>query len=168
MKVYGITGWQNSGKTTLIERLIPEFTARGLRVSTVKHVHHAVDLDRPGKDSHRHRTAGAEEVILASRHRLAILREHRGDEPPLAEVLARLAPVDLVLVEGYKRDRHPKIEVWRCATGQPPIQPGDDSIRALASDAAPADRPQSLTVPALDLNAPAAIAAFILRETGLG
>lgn len=164
MKIYGITGWQNSGKTTLIERLIPAFTARGLRVSTVKHVHHEVDLDRPGKDSFRHRAAGAEEVILASRHRLAILREHRGGEPPLAEVLARLSPVDLVLVEGYKRDRHPKVEVWRAATGQPPIQPGDATVRAVACDIAP----PGLTVPRLDLNDPAAVAAFILRDTGLG
>ena len=165
MKVMGIMGWSGSGKTTLIERLIPVLTARGLTVSTVKHVHHEVDLDRPGKDTYRHRSAGAQEVILASCHRLAILREHRGDEPELEAVLARLAPVDLVLVEGYKRDRHPRIEVWRAATGQPPIQPGDATVQAFATDGA---APPGITVPVLDLNDPGAIAAFVIRDCGLG
>ncbi|MBE2277945.1 MAG: molybdopterin-guanine dinucleotide biosynthesis protein B [Rhodobacteraceae bacterium] len=164
MKVYGIMGWSASGKTTLIERLIPLFVARGLRVSTVKHVHHEVDLDSPGKDSWRHRNAGAEEVILASRQRLALMREHRGAEPPLTEVLARLAPVDLVLVEGYKRDTHPKVELWRAAVGQPPLQPGDPTVRAFATDGA---APPGITVPVLDLNDPGTIAAFIARDLGL-
>lgn len=163
MKVYGVIGWKNAGKTTLMERLVSTITAGGHRVSTIKHVHHDVDLDQPGKDTFRHRAAGAEEVILASASRFALLREHRGAEPPLAQVLARLAPVDLVLVEGYKRDSHPKVEVWRKGATQPLIQPGDPTIRAVATDA----DLTGLTVPVLDLNDPAAIAAFILREVGL-
>lgn len=162
MKVYGVIGWKNSGKTSLMERLVTEITGRGFTVSTVKHVHHAVDLDQPGKDTYRHRQAGAREVVLASADRLAILVEHRGTEPELPAVLARLAPVDLVLVEGYKRDAHPKVEVWREETGQPLIQPQDPLIRAVATDAA-----LSLPVPVLDLNDTVAVADFILREVGL-
>ena len=162
MKVYGVIGWKNSGKTSLMERLVAEIAGRGLSVSTVKHVHHAVDLDQPGKDTFRHRQAGAREVVLASADRLAILVEHRGPEPELPAVLARLAPVDLVLVEGYKRDAHPKVEVWREETGQPLIQPGDPLVRAVATDAVLA-----LPVPVLDLNDTRAVADFILREVGL-
>jgi len=162
MKVYGVIGWKNSGKTSLMERLVAEITGRGFSLSTVKHVHHAVDLDQPGKDTFRHRTAGAKEVALASADRLAILVEHRGQEPDLPAVLARLAPVDLVLVEGYKRDAHPKVEVWRAETGHPLIQPGDPLVRAVATDAT-----LSLPVPVLDLNDTGAVADFILRETGL-
>ena len=162
MKVYGVIGWKNSGKTSLMERLVTDITGRGFSVSTVKHVHHSVDLDQPGKDTYRHRTAGAQEVVLASADRLAILVEHRGPEPELPEVLARLAPVDLVLVEGYKRDAHPKVEVWRAETGQPLIQPGDPLVRAVATDAA-----LNLPVPVLDLNDTGAVADFILREVGL-
>lgn len=162
MKVYGVIGWKNSGKTSLMERLVTDITGRGFSVSTVKHVHHSVDLDQPGKDTYRHRTAGAQEVVLASADRLAILVEHRGPEPELPEVLARLAPVDLVLVEGYKRDAHPKVEVWREETGQPLIQPGDALVRAVATDVA-----LNLPVPVLDLNDTRAVADFILRETGL-
>jgi molybdopterin-guanine dinucleotide biosynthesis adapter protein len=162
MKVYGVIGWKNSGKTSLMERLVAEITGRGFSLSTVKHVHHAVDLDQPGKDTFRHRTAGAKEVALASADRLAILVEHRGPEPDLPAVLARLAPVDLVLVEGYKRDAHPKVEVWRAETGHPLIQPGDPLVRAVATDAT-----LSLPVPVLDLNDTGAVADFILRETGL-
>ena len=135
MKIYGVIGWKNSGKTSLMERLVAEITARGHSVSTVKHVHHDVDLDQPGKDTFRHRQAGARETVLASAHRFALMVEHRGPEPDLPAVLARLAPVDLVLVEGYKRDAHPKVEVWRAATGQPLIQPGDPLVRAVATDA---------------------------------
>jgi molybdopterin-guanine dinucleotide biosynthesis protein B len=162
MKVYGVIGWKNSGKTSLMERLVAEMTGRGFSVSTVKHVHHSVDLDQPGKDTYRHRQAGAREVVLASADRLAILVEHRGPEPELPAVLTRLAPVDLVLVEGYKRDAHPKVEVWREETGQPLIQPGDPLVRAVATDAR-----LSLPVPVLDLNDTVAVADFILRETGL-
>lgn len=162
MRVYGVIGWKNSGKTSLMERLVAEITGRGLSVSTVKHVHHTVDLDQPGKDTFRHRQAGAREVVLASADRLAILVEHRGPEPELPAVLARMAPVDLILVEGYKRDAHPKVEVWRAETGHPLIQPGDSLVRAVATDAA-----LTLPVPVLDLNDTTAVADFILREVGL-
>ncbi len=163
MKVYGVIGWKNSGKTSLMERLVANITARGFSVSTVKHVHHDVDLDQPGKDTFRHRQAGAREVVLASRERFALMVEHRGPEPDLSAVLARLAPVDLVLVEGYKRDSHQKIEVWRAETGQTLIQPGDPLIRAVATDAPDI----AASVPILDLNDTQAIADFILAETGL-
>ena len=163
MKVYGIIGWKNSGKTSLMERLVAAITARGLTVSTVKHVHHDVDLDQPGKDTIRHRAAGASEVILASAHRFALMHEHRGPEPALATILTRLAPVDLVLVEGYKRDTHPKIEVFRADAGHALIQPTDPFTRAVATDATL----PPLSVPTLDLNDTDAIATFILTETGL-
>ena len=162
MRVYGVIGWKNSGKTSLMERLVAEITGRGFSVSTVKHVHHSVDLDHPGKDTYRHRVAGAREVVLASADRLALMVEHRGPEPELPAVLARLAPVDLVLVEGYKRDAHPKVEVWRQETGHPLIQPGDPLVRAVATDATLA-----LPVPVLDLNDTRAVADFILGEVGL-
>lgn len=163
MNIYGVIGWKNAGKTSLMERLVAEISGRGFRVSTVKHVHHDVDLDQPGKDTYRHRTAGAEEVVLASADRMALLREHRGSEPDLAVILTRMAPVDLVLVEGYKRDSHPKIEVYRREAGHDLIQTGDPMVRAVATDAALA----VLTVPVLDLNDTGAIADFILREVGL-
>ena len=163
MKVYGIIGWKNSGKTSLMERLVACITAKGLTVSTVKHVHHDVDLDQPGKDTFRHRAAGASEVVLASAHRFALMHEHRGAEPALADILARLAPVDLVLVEGYKRDGHPKIEVFRAEAGHDLIQPTDPFTRAVATDAALGP----LAVPVLDLNDTEAITAFILSESGL-
>ena len=162
MRVYGVIGWKNSGKTSLMERLVSEITGRGFSVSTVKHVHHSVDLDQPGKDTFRHRAAGAREVVLASADRLAIMVEHRGAEPELPAVLARMSPVDLILVEGYKRDAHPKVEVWREDTGHPLIQPGDPLVRAVATDAA-----LDLPVPVLDLNDTKAVADFILREVGL-
>ncbi len=162
MRVYGVMGWKNSGKTGLMERLVAEITGRGFTVSTVKHVHHDVDLDIPGKDTFRHRAAGATETVLASAHRFALMHEHRGPEPELPAILSRLAPVDLILVEGYKRDAHPKIEVWREETGHPLIQPGDPLVRAVATDAV-----LSLPVPVLDLNDTAQVADFILREVGL-
>ena len=164
MKIYGIIGWKNSGKTSLIERLVANITARGFTVSTVKHVHHDVDLDQPGKDSFRHRTAGASEVVLASAHRFALMREHRGPEPELPEILARMAPVDLILVEGYKRDAHAKIEVFRAEAGHDLIQPGDPLVRAIATDCDLG----VVGVPCLDLNDTDAVADFILREVGLG
>jgi molybdopterin-guanine dinucleotide biosynthesis protein B len=162
MRVYGVIGWKNSGKTSLMERLVAEITGRGYSVSTVKHVHHSVDLDHPGKDTFRHRQAGAREVVLASADRFALMVEHRGPEPELTTVLARLAPVDLVLVEGYKRDAHPKVEVWREETGHPLIQPHDPLVRAVATDAG-----LKLKLPVLDLNDTGAVADFILREVGL-
>ncbi|MBE0454979.1 molybdopterin-guanine dinucleotide biosynthesis protein B [Roseovarius autotrophicus] len=163
MRLYGVTGWKNAGKTGLMERLVAEMTARGLRVSTVKHAHHSFDVDQPGRDSYRHRVAGAGEVLLASRHRLALMRELRGQaEPTLAELLAMLAPCDLVLIEGYKRDGHPKMEAFRAETGNALIAPGDPTIRAVASDVA-----LDLDRPVFDLNDTRAIADFILGEVGL-
>ncbi|MEM6372931.1 MAG: molybdopterin-guanine dinucleotide biosynthesis protein B [Pseudomonadota bacterium] len=163
MKVFGIAGWKNAGKTGLMERLVTEITARGFSVSTVKHAHHAFDVDQPGKDSHRHRMAGAHEVLLASANRVALMHELRGaDEPALSDLLARLSPVDLVLVEGYKRDAHPKIEAHRSVTGNALIAPGDPTIRAVASDV-----PIDLDRPVFDLDDTGAIADFVLAEVGL-
>ena len=133
--VFGITGWKNAGKTTLTERLVAEFVRRGLTVATVKHAHHAADIDKPGTDSYRHRAAGASEVALVTAERYAIVREQ--GEPTLAEVLARLAPADLVLVEGFKRDRHPKIEVRGAES--PPMDAKVHAIVAIASDRQPPD-----------------------------
>jgi molybdopterin-guanine dinucleotide biosynthesis protein B len=164
VRLYGVTGWKNAGKTGLMERLVTEITGRGLRVSTVKHAHHSFDVDHPGKDSHRHRSAGAVEVLLASRNRWALMHEARGEpEPALEALLARLTPVDLVLVEGYKRDRHPKVEAFRAATGNPLIAAGDPTVRAVAADVAL----PGLAVPWFDLDDTAAIADFILAEVGL-
>jgi molybdopterin-guanine dinucleotide biosynthesis protein MobB len=164
VKIYGVTGWKNAGKTGLMERLVTEITGRGLRVSTVKHAHHSFDVDHPGKDSHRHRSAGAVEVLLASRNRWALMHEMRdAEEPPLAALLARLTPVDLVLVEGYKRDRHPKVEAFRAVTGNPLIAAGDPTVRAVAADVAL----PGLAVPWFDLDDTVAIAGFILAEVGL-
>lgn len=163
MRIYGIVGWKNAGKTGLMERLVSEITSRGFRVSTIKHAHHSFDIDHPGKDSHRHRAAGATEVLLASRQRFALMHELRSDaEPALADLLPKLAPVDLILVEGYKRDNHPKIEAHRAETGNPLIAPGDPTIRAVASDSTP-----DIDRPLFDLNDTAGIANFILKEVGL-
>ena len=163
MRVFGVVGWKNAGKTGLMERLVTEITGRGITVSTVKHAHHTFDVDHPGKDSHRHRSAGASEVLLSSRNRVAIMQELRdAPEPPLAELLARLTPVDLILIEGYKRDDHPKIEAHRSVTGNALIAPGDATIRAVASDV-----PLQLDRPVFDLDDTAAIADFILAEVGL-
>ena len=163
MKIYGVTGWKNAGKTGLMERLVSEITARGFTVSTVKHAHHSFDVDHPGRDSYRHRDAGAREVLLSSRNRVALMQELRDqDEPSLDDLLKRLSPVDLVLIEGYKRDRHPKIEAHRQEPGNPLIAPDDPTIRAVASDT-----PLDLDRPVFDLNDTNAIADFILAEVGL-
>ncbi len=163
MRVYGVVGWKNAGKTGLMERLVTEITGRGLSVSTVKHAHHVFDVDQPGKDSYRHRQAGATEVLLASRKRFALMHELReAEEPTLATLLAKLSPVDLVLVEGYKRDTHSKIEAFRGATGNRLIAPDDPTVRAVACDCAvETDRP------VFDLNDTVTIADFILAEVGL-
>ena len=163
MRIYGVVGWKNAGKTGLMERLVTEITGRGHSVSTVKHAHHSFDVDHPGKDSYRHRAAGATEVLLSSRNRVALMHELRdADEPPLSDLLTRLSPVDLVLVEGYKRDTHPKVEAHRAETGNPLIAPDDPTIRAIASDTRlDSDRP------IFDLNDTVAIADFILSEVGL-
>ncbi len=138
MRAIGIAGWSGAGKTTLITRLIPELNRRGLGVSTIKHAHHAFDVDRPGKDSYEHRAAGASEVLVASSMRVALMRELRAaPEPSLGQLLRMLAPVDLVLIEGFKRDPIAKIEVFREANGKPPLFPQDPHIVALASDGAP-------------------------------
>jgi molybdopterin-guanine dinucleotide biosynthesis protein B len=135
MKVIGLAGWSGAGKTTLLARLIPHFIARGLRVSTIKHAHHAFDVDVPGKDSWVHRQAGASEVLVSSSQRFALMHELRGaPEPRLPELLARLAPVDLVLVEGFKRDPHRKIEVHRADNGKGLLFPGDPAIVGIATD----------------------------------
>ena len=158
-----MTGWKNAGKTGLMERLVTEITGRGISVSTVKHAHHTFDVDHAGKDSHRHRVAGATEVLLASRNRFALMHELRDeDEPSLAMLLGKLAPVDLVLIEGYKRDTHPKIEAFRAETRNPLIATNDPTIRAVASDS-----PLDLDRPVFDLDDTLAIADFILAEVGL-
>ncbi|MEM5544027.1 bifunctional molybdopterin-guanine dinucleotide biosynthesis adaptor protein MobB/molybdopterin molybdotransferase MoeA [Sulfitobacter sp. AS92] len=163
MRVYGVVGWKNAGKTGLMERLVAEITGRGFTVSTVKHAHHTFDVDHLGKDSHRHRVAGAREVLLASGARFALMHELRGaEEPPLEAHLARLSPVDLVLIEGYKRDGHPKVEAHRAETGNALIAPDDPTVRAVASDVA-----LQLDRPVFDLNDTKTIADFILREVGL-
>lgn len=164
MKIFGVVGWKNTGKTTLTERLVAEIVGRGIAVSTVKHAHHAFDVDHPGKDSHRHRMAGAREVLVSSGARWALMSELRGAaEPPLSALIAKLEPVDLVLIEGYKRDSHPKIEAHRTAAGVSPIAPGDPSIRAMASDTPLPD----IDLPRFHIDDVAAIADFILMETGL-
>jgi molybdopterin-guanine dinucleotide biosynthesis protein B len=135
MKVLGLAGWSGAGKTTLLVRLIPALKARGLSVSTIKHAHHQFDVDTPGKDSWRHRDAGATEVMVASSYRFALMHELRGaPEPELPELLSKMAAVDLVLVEGFKRSNHPKIEVHRAANGKPLLYPDDEAIIAVASD----------------------------------
>ena len=163
MKLYGVVGWKNAGKTGLMERLVAEICARGVTVSTVKHAHHAFDVDHKGKDSFRHRAAGASEVLLASRKRVAIMQEMRGaPEPSLEVLLARLSPVDLVLIEGYKRDSHPKVEAFRAETGNSLIAKDDPTVKAVASDT-----PMVLNRPVFDLNDTKAVADFILAEVGL-
>jgi molybdopterin-guanine dinucleotide biosynthesis adapter protein len=140
MRIIGFAGWSGAGKTTLIVRLIPELNRRGFSVSTIKHAHHNFDLDQPGKDSYEHRAAGAQEVLVASANRVALMRELRGaPEPSLAELLRLLKEVDLVLVEGFKRDPLPKIEVFRSANGKPPMHPNEPRIVALISDSAQPD-----------------------------
>lgn len=164
MKVFGITGWSGSGKTTLLVRLIPALVARGLTVSTVKHAHHGFDVDRPGKDSYEHRRAGATEVMIGSANRWALMHELRGvAEPALPELLARMSPVDLILVEGFKRNPHPKLEVWREGTGKAPLFPEDPHILAVASDA-PAP---GCTLPRFAIDDIEAIASFVLGAVGL-
>lgn len=159
MKVFGLAGYSGSGKTTLIEQLIPRFIARGLKVSLIKHTHHDFDVDKPGKDSYRHREAGATEVLLTCDRRWVLMHELRGaPEPTLEEQLAVLAPCDLVLVEGFKQTPISKLEVHRPSTGKPPIWPENGSVVAVATD-----EPIDCRLPVLDLNDPDAIATFILN-----
>jgi molybdopterin-guanine dinucleotide biosynthesis protein B len=161
MRIIGLAGWSGSGKTTLIKKLIPRLIARGIAVSTLKHAHHGFDLDQPGKDSFFHRTAGATEVIISSAKRWAILHELREQpEWDLAALVGKMSPVDLVLVEGFKRDAFPKLEIHRIANGKPLIHPEDPHIVAVASDSAlPA-----AAVPVVDLNDIEAIADLLLKH----
>jgi molybdopterin-guanine dinucleotide biosynthesis adapter protein len=134
-RIVGLAGWSGSGKTTLITRVIPVLAGRGLKIATVKHAHHEFDVDRPGKDSWLHRAAGASEVLVASSRRWALIHELRGEpEPPLEDLLAKLSPADLIIVEGFKRQAHPKLEVYRAVVGKPFLHPDDNCIVAIASD----------------------------------
>lgn len=163
MKVFGIAGFSGSGKTTLIEQLIPRLTAQGLKVSVIKHAHHGFDIDKPGKDSYRHREAGASEVMLTGAQRWALLHELRDEpEPMLSEYLAHFSPCDLVLVEGFKNEPVPKLEVYRPANGKPPLWPENPSVVAVASD-----EPVKTPLPVLDLNDIDAIATFVVDTLNL-
>jgi len=163
MKVFGFAGWSGSGKTTLIEKLIPRFAKRGLRVSLIKHAHHTFDVDQPGKDSYRHRHAGATEVLVTSSRRWVLMHELRGaQEPSFEEQVKHLSPCDLLIVEGFKHALIPKLEVWREVTGEGLLHPQDPHIVAVASDAKVETK-----LPLLDLDDDAAIADFILKHLRL-
>ena len=164
MNIFGIAGWSGSGKTTLIVNLLPELTGRGINISTIKHAHHQFDIDKPGKDSFVHRISGATEVIISSKTRWALLHELRGaPEPTLTELTDHMASVDLYLVEGFKWEDHPKLEVHRPSVGKPVLQPDDATICAIASDAAL----EGMGVPVLHLDDIAGIADFILDQCKL-
>jgi molybdopterin-guanine dinucleotide biosynthesis protein B len=163
MKIFGFAGYSGSGKTTLIEKLVPLFTQGGLKVSLVKHAHHTFDVDQPGKDSYRHRHAGCSEVLVTSSRRWVLMHELRGaPEPSLVEHIKHISPCDLLLVEGYKREAIPKLEVYRAEVGEPLLHPHDENIVAIASD-----RRLDTALRQFDINDPAAIADFILGHVGL-
>ncbi|HVS27475.1 MAG TPA: molybdopterin-guanine dinucleotide biosynthesis protein B [Burkholderiales bacterium] len=163
MKIFGFAGYSGSGKTTLIEQIVPQFAMQGLKVSLIKHAHHGFDIDHPGKDSYRHREAGCSEVLITSSQRWVLMHELSGEpEPGLQQQLKRISPCDLVLVEGFKKEPIPKLEIHRAAMGQPLLQPDDPYIVAIASDT-----PIKAGVPVLDLNDPERIAGFILRHLGI-
>jgi molybdopterin-guanine dinucleotide biosynthesis protein B len=163
MKTFGFAGWSGSGKTTLIEKLIPLLVKRGLRVSLIKHAHHTFDVDVPGKDSYRHRQAGASEVLVTSSRRWVLMHELRGGrEPSFEDQMKHLSPCDLLIVEGFKFAPIPKLEVWRAETGEGLLHPKDPHIVAVASDVKVETR-----LPLLDLNDPAKIAAFIVDHQKL-
>jgi molybdopterin-guanine dinucleotide biosynthesis protein B len=164
MKVIGLAGWSGSGKTTLIVQLIPALVRRGLKVSTMKHAHHAFDVDKPGKDSYEHRAAGATEVMIGSGKRWALMHELREEEEPGSRSLMRhMTQVDLLIIEGWKAEGHEKIEIHRPSHGKALIQPDDPKVVAVAADE---DLP-GLPVPRLDLNDVEAIADFIVAHCGL-
>jgi molybdopterin-guanine dinucleotide biosynthesis protein B len=164
MKVMGLAGWSGSGKTTLMSRLLPALIELGFRVSTLKHAHHAFDIDRPGKDSYVHRMAGATEVMVASSNRWALMHELRGaPEPDMDALVTRMSAVDLLLVEGFKRHNHDKLEVYRRANGKPLLYPEDPRIVAVAADSAVPET----KLPTFDLNDVGGIASFVLRHVGL-
>jgi molybdopterin-guanine dinucleotide biosynthesis adapter protein len=163
MKTFGFAGWSGSGKTTLIEKLIPLFVKRGLRVSLIKHAHHSFDVDHPGKDSYRHRHAGAAEVLVTSSRRWVLMHELRGGkEPSFEEQIAHLSPCDLLIIEGFKYAPIPKLEVWRAESGEALLHPNDPHVVAVASDTK-----LETKLPLLDLNAHEAIAEFILGHLKL-
>ena len=163
MRIFGLAGWSGSGKTTLMTALIPELVSRGITVSTLKHAHHSFDVDQPGKDSWRHRQAGAREVMVSSQNRWALMHELRGmPEPSLDGLVQRMSPVDLLLIEGFKRHPHPKIEVYRPSLGKPPLHPEDPFVVAVASD----EMLPGLALTWLPLADAGAIAAFILGHDG--
>ena len=163
-RVIGVAGFKNAGKTTLVERLVSDLTGRGYRISTVKHAHHSFDIDHEGRDSFRHRKAGASEVAVVSRHRWAIIHESRDDsEPTLDEILAKLAPCDLVIVEGYKRDAHDKIEVRNLALDHPKLAGDDPTVVAIAANGPVGDAP----VPVFDRDDVKTLSDFIIRHMGL-
>ncbi len=164
MKTFGFAGWSGSGKTTLIEKLIPRFIKKGLRVSLIKHAHHTFDVDHPAKDSHRHRQAGASEILVTSSRRWVLMHELRGaPEPPFEAQLNRFSPCDLLLVEGFKFAPIPKLEVWRAETGEALLHPNDPHIIALATDTK-----VETALPVFDLNDDAALAAFVLEYLKVG
>ena len=163
MKIFGFAGYSGSGKTTLIEQLIPLFIERGVTVSLIKHAHHTFEIDQPGKDSFRHRKAGCTEVLVTSSRRWALMHELRGaPEPALSDLTKRLSACDLLLVEGFKREPIPKLEVYRAEVGEPLIHPHDHNIVAVAADVRLATK-----LPQFDLNATADIAGFVLRHVDL-
>ena len=167
MRVFGFAGWSGSGKTTLSEQVIPRLSASGLVVSLVKHAHHSFDVDQPGKDSFRHRLAGCREVLVSSGARWALMHELRGDpEMTMDEVLRRLSPCDLVLVEGYKAAPIPKLEVWRAAVGKPLLHPQDSHILAIATDSAGSLPPESRRLHVMGLEDYDAIATFVSQHAG--
>jgi len=162
MKVFGIAGYSGSGKTTLLERMIPVFIVEGLRVSVMKHAHHRFDVDRPGKDSYRHREAGAAEVLISGGERWVLMNELRGaPEPTLDQLLKKFSPCDIVLVEGFKSQPFPKLEVHRQAAGKSLLFPDDPDIVAVATD-----EPLDTALPQLDVNYPEAVAVFIMHYFG--
>ena len=162
-RIFGLAGWSGSGKTTLMIKLLPALIEHGLTVSTMKHTHHRFDIDKPGKDSHSHRLAGASEVMVTSSSRWALMHELRDEpEPDIQHLLQRMSPVDLVVIEGFKSCRHPKIEVYRPSLGKPMLSINDDTVVAIATD-----EPVGVTdLPVLNLNDVAAIAGFILNCLG--
>ncbi len=172
MKTLGIVGWSGSGKTTLLVAMVAALSARGLRVSTMKHAHHDFDVDQPQKDSYRHRQAGAVEVLISSNSRWALMHEHANaadpslPEPSSADLRSHLSPVDILLIEGFKREPHPKLEVHRPSHGQPLLATGDPTIVAVASDV-PVQTVPELTVPRLDLNDHIAITDYVVNRFGL-
>src|SRR5260370_22773202 len=161
MRIIGLAGWSGAGKTTLLAKALPLIVARGLTVSTLKHAHHAFDIDQPGKDSHSHRAAGATEVLIGSANRWALIHELRGDaEPALRALLQKLSPVDLVLVEGYKREGHPKLEVHRAAVRKPLLHPDDPAIVAIAA----ATPLPGANIPVVDLDDVESVADLLVHH----